>query len=34
LHLDDRSLIKRSLEFQICEIIDLLSEFDLNQFEF
>jgi hypothetical protein len=34
LHLDDRSLMKRSLEFQICEIVDLLSKFDLNRFEF
>jgi hypothetical protein len=30
LHLDDRSLMNRSLEFQICEFIDLLQEFDLN----
>jgi hypothetical protein len=30
LHLDDRSLMKRSLELQICEFIDLLQEFDLN----
>jgi hypothetical protein len=29
LHLDDRSLMKRSWEFQICEIIYLLREFNL-----
>jgi hypothetical protein len=30
LHTDDRSIMKRSLEFQICEFIELLQEFDLN----
>jgi hypothetical protein len=30
LHMGDRSLMKMSLEFQICEFMDLLLEFDLN----
>jgi hypothetical protein len=30
VHMDDRSLLKRGLEFQICDIIGLFREFDLN----
>jgi hypothetical protein len=30
LHLDDISTLERNLEFQACEFLDLLQEFDLN----
>jgi hypothetical protein len=34
LHLDDNQLMKWNLEFQICEFLNLLQEFDSNLFEF